>query len=136
MRIRSRRLRFPVYKDLSGFNFASSEANEALVRQLHRCEFIENADNVVLVGGPGTGKSHIATALGVQAVEHHRKKVRFFGTVDLVNALEQEKAQGRSGQIADRSDAVATLVVLDELGYLPFSSSGVGAAVPSAEQTD
>ena len=67
------------------------------MRQLHRCEFIENADNVVLVGGPGTGKSHIATALGVQAVEHHRKKVRFFGTVDLVNALEQEKAQGRSG---------------------------------------
>ena len=94
--------RFPVYKDLNGFNFASSEANEALVRQLHRCELIENADNVVLVGGPGTGKSHIATALGVQAVEHHRKKVRFFGTVDLVNALEQEKAQGRSGQIADR----------------------------------
>jgi DNA replication protein DnaC len=72
--------RFPVYKDLSGFNFASSEVNEALVRQLHRCEFIENADNIVLVGGPGTGKSHIATALGVQAVEHHRKKVRFYGT--------------------------------------------------------
>ncbi len=126
--------RFPVYRDLSGFNFASSEANEALVRQLHRCEFIENADNVVLVGGPGTGKSHIATALGVQAVEHHRKKVRFFGTVDLVNALEQEKAQGRSGQIADRlmrCDLVIAdrlmrcdLVILDELGYLPFSASG------------
>jgi chromosomal replication initiation ATPase DnaA len=115
--------RFPVYKDLSGFNFASSEANEALVRQLHRCEFIENADNVVLVGGPGTGKSHIATALGVQAVEHHRKKVRFFGTVDLVNALEQEKAQGRSGQIADRLMR-CDLVILDELGYLPFSASG------------
>jgi DNA replication protein DnaC len=115
--------RFPVYKDLSGFNFASSKANEALVRQLHRCEFIENADNVVLVGGPGTGKSHIATALGVQAVEHHRKKVRFFGTVDLVNALEQEKAQGRSGQIAGRLMR-CDLVILDELGYLPFSSSG------------
>src|SRR5271166_3817438 len=53
--------RFPVYKDLSGFDFASSEINEALVRQLHRCEFIENADNVVLVGGPGTGKTHIGT---------------------------------------------------------------------------
>ncbi len=97
--------RFPVYKDLSGFDFASSEVNEALVRQLYRCEFIENADNVVLVGGPGTGKTHIATALGVQAVEHHRKKVRFFGTVDLVNALEQEKTQGRSGQIAKEIEA-------------------------------
>ena len=98
--------RFPVYKDLNGFNFASSEVNEALVRQLHRCEFIENADNIVLVGGPGTGKSHIATALGVQAVEHHRKRVRFYGTVDLVNALEQEKAQGRVGPDRRQADAV------------------------------
>src|SRR6202167_5490398 len=115
--------RFPVYKDLSGFNFASSEVNEALVRQLHRCEFLGGADNIVVVGGPGTGKTHIATALGVQAIEHHRKKVRFFGTVDLVNALEQEKTQGRSGQIADRLMR-CDLVVLDELGYLPFSASG------------
>ena len=72
---------------------------------------------------PGTGKTHIATALGVQAVERHRKKVRFFGTVDLVNALEQEKTQGRSGQIADRLMR-CDLVMLDELGYLPFGPSG------------
>src|SRR5208283_4912212 len=115
--------RFPVYKDLSGFDFASSEASEALVRQLHRCEFLENAHNVVLVGGPGTGKTHIATALGVQAVEHHHKRVRFFSTVELVNALEQEKVQGRAGQIAGRL-AHSDLVILDELGYLPFSASG------------
>ena len=98
--------RFPAYKDLAGFDFASSEANEAMVRQLHRGEFIDGADNVVLIGGPGTGKSHIATALGVHAVEHHRKKVRLlppFGrclrpaTVDLVNALEQEKAMNSAG---------------------------------------
>ena len=115
--------RFPVYKDLTGFDFASSEVNEALVRQLYRCEFLAAAQNVVLIGGPGTGKTHIATAIGVQAVEHHRKKVRFFSTVELVNALEQEKAQGKSGQLAERLLRL-DLVILDELGYLPFSASG------------
>ena len=115
--------RFPAYKDLAGFDFASSEANEALVRQLHGGEFIDGADNVVLIGGPGTGKSHIATALGVQAVEHRRRKVRFFATVDLVNALEQEKAANKAGQIAERLLKL-DLIILDELGYLPFSPSG------------
>jgi DNA replication protein DnaC len=115
--------RFPAYRDLAGFDFASSEVNEVLVRQLHRCEFIGAADNVVLVGGPGTGKTHIATALGVQAVEHDKKRVRFFSTVELVNALEQEKAQGKAGQIASRL-IHADLIILDELGYLPFSASG------------
>lgn len=115
--------RFPAYRDLAGFDFASSEINEALVRQLHRCDFIDVADNVVLVGGPGTGKTHVATALSVQAIEHHRKRVRFFSTVELVNALEQEKAQGRAGQIANRL-VHSDLVILDELGYLPFSASG------------
>jgi len=115
--------RFPAYRDLNGFDFSSSEVNEALVRQLHRCDFLEQANNIVLVGGPGTGKTHIATAIGVQAIEHHHKRVRFFSTVELVNALEQEKAQGRSGQIAGRL-VYSDLVILDELGYLPFSASG------------
>ena len=115
--------RFPAYKDLMGFDFASSEINEATVRQLHRCEFIESAENVVLIGGPGTGKSHTATAIGVQAIEHHRRKVRFFSTVELVNALEQEKALGKAGKLAEMLTKV-DLVILDELGYLPFSSSG------------
>ena len=77
----------------------------------------------MLVGRPGTGKTHIATAIGVQAIEHHRKRVCFFSTVELVNLLEQEKAQGRPGQIANRL-AHSDLVILDELGYLPFSASG------------
>jgi DNA replication protein DnaC len=115
--------RFPAYKDLTAFDFASSEINEALVRQLHRCEFMERSDNVVLIGGPGTGKTPVATALATQAIEHHRKKVRFFSTIDLVNALEQEKTHGRAGQIADRLIR-HDLVILDELGYLPFSASG------------
>jgi len=50
--------RFPAYRDLAGFDFSQSVANEALVRQLHRCEFLEQAHNLVLVGGPGTGKTH------------------------------------------------------------------------------
>ena len=83
----------------------------------------EKADNIVLVGGPGTGKTHIATAFGVQAAEHRRKRVRFHSTVDLVNALEQEKAAGKSGQIAARL-LHADPLILDELGYLPFSASG------------
>ena len=60
--------RFPAYKDISGFDFGVSEVREALVRQLHRCEFMDAAENVVLIGGPETGKSHIATALGIQAI--------------------------------------------------------------------
>ena len=115
--------RFPTYKDLAGFDFGAGEINEALARQLHRCEFTDGAHNVVLVGGPGTGKTDVATALGVQAVEHHRKKVRFFSTVELANALEQEKTQGKAGQIAERMVRL-DLVILDELGYLPFSASG------------
>ena len=115
--------RFPAYKDLASFDFAASEVNEATVRQLHRGEFTDRADNVVLIGGPGTGKTHLATALGVQAIEHGRKKVRFFSTVDLVNALEQEKAANKAGHLAE-SLLRLDLVILDELGYLPFSSSG------------
>ena len=76
-----------------------------------------------LTGGPGTGKSHVATAIGVQAIEHHRSKVRFFSTVELVNALEQEKANGKAGKIAETLTKT-DLVILDELGYLPFSASG------------
>jgi DNA replication protein DnaC len=93
------------------------------VRQLHRYELMADANNVVLVGGPGIGNIHIATALGVQAVEHHRKRVRYSSTVEFVNVLEREKAQGKAGQIADWL-AHSDFVILDELGYLPFSASG------------
>ena len=115
--------RFPAYRDLSGFDFGQSPVNEALIRQLHRCEFLEQAHNLVLVGGPGTGKTHLATALAVQAIEHHHRRVRFFSTIELVNALEIEKAAGKHGQIAYRLMHV-DLVILDELGYLPFSQAG------------
>jgi chromosomal replication initiation ATPase DnaA len=83
------------------------------------------------VGGPATGKTHIATAIGVQGIKHCHKRVRFFSTVELVNALEQEKAQGRSGQIANRL-VHSDLVIL---GYLPFSERfRWRVALPSTEQ--
>ena len=77
----------------------------------------------MLVGGPGTGKTHLATAIGVAGITRHGKRVRFYSTVDLVNALEQEKAQGKAGRIA-MSLLRMDLVILDELGYLPFSQAG------------
>ena len=126
--------RFPVYRDLAGFDFSSSEVNEALVRQLHRCDFIEPVDNVVLVGGPGTGKTHIATALGVQAIEHHKKRARFFSTVELVNALEQEKAQGKAGQIASRLVHVVCHALSKFRRYLIIAKCQKGAKSKEAPQ--
>lgn len=115
--------RFPAPRDLASFDFNESTVNEALLRTLHRGDFIDDAQNVVLIGGPGTGKTHLATAIGLHAIMHHHRRVRFFSTIELVNLLEQEKAVAKSGQMAHRL-VHADLIVLDELGYLPFSQTG------------
>jgi DNA replication protein DnaC len=115
--------KFPVHRDLASFDFEVSPVDRKLVTTLATTAFTEGAHNVVLVGGPGTGKTHLATAIGVAGITRQDKRVRFYSTVDLVNALEQEKAQGKAGRIAT-SLLRLDLVVLDELGYLPFSQAG------------
>jgi DNA replication protein DnaC len=115
--------RFPVHRDLAGFDFAQSKVERSLVERLADLSFADEAQNVVFIGGTGTGKTHLATALGVSGITKHGKRVRFYSTVDLVNLLEQEKAAGKAGKLAFalmRMD----LVILDELGYLPFSQAG------------
>lgn len=115
--------RFPAHRDIANFDFNQSNVDENLVRELHTIKFCESAQNIVFIGGPGTGKTHLATAFGIEAVEQHAKRVRFFTTVELVNQLELEKAAGKAGQIANRLMYVDA-VILDELGYLPFTQTG------------
>lgn len=74
--------RFPAYRDLSGFDFTSSMANESLIHQLCGGDFMDTAQNVVFVGGPGTGKTHLATAISIHAIEHLHRRVRFFSTIE------------------------------------------------------
>ncbi|HUA55210.1 MAG TPA: IS21-like element helper ATPase IstB [Candidatus Sulfotelmatobacter sp.] len=114
--------RFPVLKDLDSFVFADTPVDEGQVRELATGAFLDAKRNLILIGGTGTGKTHLAIAVA-SAVIRARARGRFFNLVDLVNQLEAEKAAGRSGRLADtlqRHD----LVVIDELGYLPFSQAG------------
>jgi DNA replication protein DnaC len=114
--------RFPVDKDIDTFRFEGSAINENLVRSLYDGSFLANKSNVILVGGTGTGKTHLAIAVARQAVRNGAKG-RFLNVVDLVNQLEQEKLTGKGGRLADQLSR-HDVVVLDELGYLPFSKSG------------
>ena len=115
--------KFPVHRDLAGFDFDSSKADQHLVKQLATLSFTDSAENAVFIGGPGTGKTHLATAIAVSGIALQGKRVRFYSTVDLVNILEREKRDGKAGRIA-QSLLRMDLVILDELGYLPFSQAG------------
>ena len=114
--------KFPFYRDLDSFEFTESPVNEQLIRQLYSGEFTTESRNIVFVGGPGTGKSHLAIAVAAHAVKC-RKRTRFYNVVDLVNQLELEKNAGKQGRLAHRLTHTQ-IVVLDELGYLPFSANG------------
>ncbi len=115
--------RFPVHRDLAGFDFDQGKVDRRQITSFATSAFTAQAENIVLIGGTGTGKTHLATALGVEAISRHGKRVRFFSTVELVTVLEQEKASGRAGRLAHQLQHL-DLVILDELGYLPFSQSG------------
>jgi len=114
--------RFPVHRDLAGFHWQESPLEQARIEQLAQGGYMDTAHNLILVGGTGTGKTHLATAFGMAAI-HQGKRVRFYNAVDLVNLLETEKRQGKAGQLA-RQLTLMDAVILDELGYLPFPESG------------
>jgi DNA replication protein DnaC len=114
--------RFPVLKDIDSFVFADTQIDEGLVRELAGGDFIDTKRNIILIGGTGTGKTHLAIAIA-SAVIRARARGRFYNLVDLVNRLEAEKAAGRSGRLVEML-LHHDLIVIDELGYLPFSQSG------------
>ncbi len=122
LRYQLKAAKFPIHRDLPGFDWAETPLPQAQVEQLATGGFMESAHNLILVGGTGTGKTHLATALGVAAI-HQGKRVRFFNAVDLVNQLEKEKQQGKAGNLAKQLVQIDA-VILDELGYLPFPASG------------
>ncbi len=114
--------KLPLAKDVDDFAFDDTPINHSLVRDLAGGEFLAHQRNVVLVGGTGTGKTHLAIAIA-RACIRNGTRGRFFNVVDLVNRLEAETRSGRQGRMAEylcRMD----FVVLDELGYLPFAQSG------------
>jgi len=114
--------KLPLAKDLGDFTFEGTPINATLVHDLAGGEFLAHERNVVLVGGTGTGKTHLAIAIA-RACIRDGGRGRFFNVVDLVNKLEAEGRAGRQGRMADYL-ARMDFIVLDELGYLPFAQSG------------
>jgi len=113
---------FPVSKGIDTFVFTETPINEQQVRTLYQGDFMDRSRNIVLVGGTGSGKSHLAIAIASHAIRCG-KRGRFYSVIVLVNKLEQEHRNGESGKLA-RQLMRLDFVVLDELGYLPFSQAG------------
>ena len=114
--------KLPLAKDVDDFTFGGTPINETLVRDLAAGEFLAHQRNVVLVGGTGTGKTHLAIAIA-RACIRGGARGRYYNVVDVVNRLEAETRAGRQGRIAEYLSRM-DFVVLDELGYLPFAQSG------------
>jgi len=122
IRYRLSQARFPMGKDLDSFEFEGCPVNEEMIRHLYLGDFIRQRRNLIMVGGTGTGKTHLAIAIAMQAVKTGYR-ARFYNLVDLANDLERELMQGKGGRLA-ASLARMDLVIMDELGYLPFSKNG------------
>jgi len=122
IRYRMTAAKLPVVKDIDAFVFDDTPVNEGLVRSLHAGSFLPAKRNIVLVGGTGTGKTHLAIAITASVVRAGARG-RYFNTVDLVTRLEEEARIGKSGALAAQLSRL-DLIVLDELGYLPFARSG------------
>ncbi len=122
IRYRMTAAKMPVIKDLDGFVFTGTPINEGLVKSLHGGDFLAEHRNAVLIGGTGTGKTHLALAITANLVRNGAR-ARYYNTVDLVNRLQEQARLGKAGNIADQL-AKLDLVVLDELGYLPFPQAG------------
>jgi DNA replication protein DnaC len=122
LRYQLKAARFPIHRDLTGFDWSETPLEANHISELAKGRYLDTAHNLILVGGTGTGKTHLAIALGVAAI-HQGKRMRFYNAVDLVNLLEREKAQGRAGNLAKQLTQIDA-VILDELGYLPFPASG------------
>ena len=123
-RYRLNQAKFPIQKEIEeyDFGFKAGQVNESQIRQLCEGKFLERHTNIIFVGGSGSGKTHLSTAIGMSLLRK-KKKVRFCGAVDLVNTLEQEKLAGKGGRTAEQLSRF-DCVILDELGYLPFSKNG------------
>ena len=114
--------KLPLAKDIEEFDFTGTPINEGLVRELATGSFVADQRNVVLIGGTGTGKTHLAIAIA-RALIRNGTRGRFYNVVDLVNRLETETRGGKQGRLADYMTRL-DFVILDELGYLPFAQSG------------
>ena len=114
--------KLPLAKEIADFDFTATPINEGLVRDLATGTFLASQRNVVLVGGTGSGKTHLSIAIARNCIRNG-SRARFYNTTDLVNLLELETHQDRTGKLAEHLSRI-DLLILDELGYLPFARTG------------
>ena len=119
---RMRAARFPHHRDFASVDYDQTPVEKTQIDQLCTGQFLQDRHNLILIGGTGTGKTHIATALGVELIQKG-KKIRFFDCVDLINLLIKEEGDGKAGRI-EKQLMNSDCVIMDELGYIPFPKSG------------